>query len=106
MKRVLKTEVPIDDQWHTVTTGPIQHVGQQYDDTTVCAWWEDQGMRPRRLRVFGTGHQIHDDAIWIGTVQAADGLVWHLFEAMTTTAPLDEDDARWIARPTTPAKEI
>jgi hypothetical protein len=79
MKRVLKTAVPIDDQWHTIEVGPIGHVGQQYEEA-VTVWWEERDVQPRTVRVFGTGHEIPDLTTWLGTVQSANGLVWHLFE--------------------------
>lgn len=81
MKRILKTDIPIDDQWHVVETADVRHVGQQHDDTTVTFWWEETAdVRARRLRVFGTGHEIPDDTTYVGTVQASNGLVWHLIE--------------------------
>lgn len=80
MKRILKTEIPIDDQWHTVETGDVLHVGQQRD-MAVTFWWEETAdVRTRRLRVFGTGREVPDATTYVGTVQANDGLVWHLFE--------------------------
>lgn len=81
MKRILKTEIPIDDQWHTVQTSDVLHVGQQHDLAAVTFWWEETpDIRARRLRVFGTGHEIPDDTTYAGTAQASNGLVWHLFE--------------------------
>lgn len=80
MKRILKTEIPIDDQWHTVQTGDVLHVGQQSADTLTFWWEETADVRARRLRVFGTGHEIPDDTTYAGTVEASMGLVWHLVE--------------------------
>ena len=83
--RVLRYEVPVDDQWHTHRLqGDIVHVAARRPDV-VEIWAEHHGNKTfeveRRFRVFGTGHPA--DGVHIGTAIAAGGaLVWHLREAL------------------------
>jgi len=87
--KVYKTVIPIDDKPHpVVTNGSILHVGRQ-ETTSVCFWhehWTDTELAPESAaegwyQVFGTGHDIPQDAYHIGTVQdIVRGLVWHLYQ--------------------------
>lgn len=87
MKRMLKTEIPIDDEWHTVETGPVCYVGQQ-NMGSITFWWEDEHVAPRTLRVFGTGQPIPNLTTWAGTVHDLEhGLVWHLLEVAFDVEP-------------------
>jgi len=81
-RRVLKWPIPIDDQWHEIPDliGDW-HIGQQFEES-VTVWaevWEGKPDRMIRVRVFGTGHEF--EGRYLGTVQAAHGLVWHLVQA-------------------------
>lgn len=103
-RRVLRYEVPVDDQWHEIEVqGDVAHVGCRQAD--VVEFWavdpvqanritnglgeliretfHDVPTKPlrRRFRVFGTG-QLIDEGLYVGTTYAAGGsLVWHLFVA-------------------------
>lgn len=82
MKTVLRYEIPVDDDWHTLNVQlPMLHVAARHPGT--CEFWtqEHEGIRPNtlQLRVFGTGHLIPEDASYFGTGLAPYGLVWHLF---------------------------
>lgn len=82
--RILRYEVPVNDEWHTHTLrGPIVYVGAR-DPGVVEFWAADNGgcESDRQFRVFGTGHQLPDARIaHHGSVIVADGaLVWHLIE--------------------------
>lgn len=82
MSRILRYEIPVDDQWHTITgcAMPV-HVGCR-DIGVVEFWaWERPGSRPHQYRVIGTGHPVDDDLWYCGTAIAPGGqLVWHLVE--------------------------
>jgi hypothetical protein len=46
-----------------------------------------EGWRRRTLQVFGTGHPLPHQAIWVGTAdRTREGLVWHLYELLTASA--------------------
>lgn len=93
--RILKVEIPIDDQWHEVSVGNgVIHVGHQREGF-VTLWFVVYGSNtPPRLasyRVYGTGHEIEPLTpkggnqitiypTYVATVQAPSGLVWHLVQ--------------------------
>jgi hypothetical protein len=83
--RILRYEVPVDDQWHEHgLSGAILHIASRRPDV-VEFWALDSGGAPypRRFRVYGTGHPIDGDPepAYRGTALAAGGsLVWHLME--------------------------
>lgn len=102
-RRVLRYEVPVDDQWHRVEfVGDVAHVGCRTPE--VVEFWATPGVRVHRVhdgmgqliserygevydkprtrefRVFPTGEPV-DSGLHVGTTFAADGaIVWHLFE--------------------------
>lgn len=80
---VYRYEVPVDDAWHEmVLTGPIVKVACRNGVRDVVHFWalaEVGSPFSARLRVFGTGHQVPDEAVYRGTA-IAEPLVWHLFE--------------------------
>lgn len=90
--RMLRYEVPVDDQWHTIDVPAmtrIQHLASR--NPQVVEFWAEQWeplegeeplTRPRTFRVYGTGHPYDPRNLdYKGTALAADGaLVWHLFE--------------------------
>ena len=105
-RRVLRYEVPVDDQWHRIEiTGAVCHIGSR--ETGVVEFWttpttlrraasngsgdilsaryEDTNEKPRTewFRVFGTGHDV--DGLYRGTTRdfATDQLIWHLFARET-----------------------
>jgi hypothetical protein len=83
--RMLRYEVPVDDQWHTVTfEGEPLYVASR--DPYVVEFWAlfdtAAEARDHRLRVYGTGHPFQEPCTYRGTAITANGaLVWHLFEA-------------------------
>ena len=88
--RILRYEVPVDDEWHTHTLkGPIVHVGSR-DPLVVEFWAFDCGgwEADREFRVFGTGHPLPGRRLaHHGTVVVAGGqLVWHLIEGAPTSS--------------------
>lgn len=84
VRRMFRYEVPVDDQWHEfqLTRDPV-HVAVNINARAMEFWAEfvdgDQTYR-RVYRVFGTGHEIPDDAHWVGTAERVIGLVFHLYE--------------------------
>lgn len=80
MTRVLRYEIPVDDQvHHLVLCGPTLHVATRHMDT-VEMWCQDEGLaRQVALTVVGTGHPWPDGAFYLGTAIVPGGaLVWHL----------------------------
>jgi hypothetical protein len=80
---VYRYEVPVDDAWHDVTlSGPVVHVASRNGDHRTVHFWALAGTGTpftARLRVFGTGHPVPDEAVYRGTA-ICEPLVWHLFE--------------------------
>lgn len=99
--RVLRYEVPIDDNHHThELRGPVLYVDQRAFET-VEFWaleMEKEMSRSINFQVFGTGHEVPKGSLYIGTsmspalVEQAPTmgmgshlhysrgrLVWHLF---------------------------
>lgn len=86
MKTVFKYTVPITD--HPVQIGlPHQHIIRHigYQSRNAVTFWaevpDEPDMNPitRLFQVFGTGHQIPDSAVYIGTSIQGE-FVWHLYE--------------------------
>jgi hypothetical protein len=100
--RVLRYEVPVDDQWHVIEfDGHVCYVSTR--NPRVVEFWtapswqlkrvdtgntelisEDWIHYPypqrRQFRVYGTGHLLEDGGNHEGSVITAGGaLVWHLF---------------------------
>ena len=85
--RVLKFNVPVDNQWHPVGGGPVLHVGCQ-DAVVVAVWTLEDGSadHSRTVRVFGTGYPLPNGVEHVGTAVAVGGrLVWHLFATSTSS---------------------
>lgn len=84
MTRILRYEVTVDDEWHTIRLqGDVVHVAARLPDV-VEVWAEHHGNRmfeiDRRFRAYGIGHP-DVEGVHVGTAIAADGaLVWHLRE--------------------------
>ena len=60
----------------------IRHVGEQDGNLFLWAQVVDRNEPEDRLiEVYGTGHEVNEyDLDFIGTVQMANGLVFHVFE--------------------------
>lgn len=83
-QRILRYQVPIDDRWHAFPATKALHVGCRGPMRFVEFWAFDKVMQMRAFRVFGTGADVPDGAVYEGTVIAAAGqLVWHLFSTPT-----------------------
>lgn len=82
MSRILRYEVPVDDQWHTVSgcSTPLHVDCREIDVVEFWAWELQPPDRAiREFRVFGTGHPIDSDAWYAGTaLTPGRRLVWHL----------------------------
>lgn len=76
MGHVTDDSVTIDAPWPTDS----QHLAMQ---GTVITLWALSGhmlpMRKRTFLVFGTGHVIHGDLNYVGSVHDRS-FVWHVFE--------------------------
>lgn len=80
MKRVLRYEVPVDDEVHAIHSGPVVYVAAR-DPRIVEFWAIDDNKMWREFTVLGTGHDAPDDYEYVGTAITAGGaLVWHLME--------------------------
>lgn len=83
--RILRYEVTVDDQWHTLTLpGPIVHVATRHT-TTVELWVSSDGMSTYQLDlcVYGTGQPFPpgEHLQHRGTAITPNGLfVWHLMQ--------------------------
>jgi len=80
--RVLRYEVPVDDQWHKISATRPLHIGCRNPE--IVEFWALAlgGYYVREYRVFGTGHPIEEpDATYVGTTYAGamTEIVWHLF---------------------------
>lgn len=77
--------VPVDDEAHefALTCNPVT-VAATPDGRAVEFWAENYSENlsvKRWFRVFGTGHEVPVNAIYIGTASRTPaGLVWHLYE--------------------------
>jgi hypothetical protein len=108
MHRVLRWDVPVDDDWHDIGAGPVVHVAarahRECPGDLVEVWTlEDladtyaETVPQRSVRVFGTGHALPHDALHIGSavvpsfrvvsgptrgtverIESIAGLVWHV----------------------------
>lgn len=81
--RIYRYEVPVDDRWHIIRSGPPLHVAcRQLDTVEFWAPSHDDTVgsgEERHFRVYGTGHEIPDGVLYVGTAIAPGGsLVWHL----------------------------
>lgn len=80
MSRILRYEVPVDGQWHTITgaSRPV-HVGCRQVDTVEFWAWDRPDVGPVEYCVFGTGQPVEEPCAHMGTTIAPGGqLVWHL----------------------------
>lgn len=76
--------VSVDDQEHVI---PLSHspVAVAAIGPFSVEFWAEHTMNAplvmRSFRVFGTGHELPENARWAGTcARTEDGLVWHLYE--------------------------
>lgn len=97
IRRVLRWEVPVDDEWHMIGAGRVLRVedrptprGFPHNGDRVEVWTEEEcpddfpateveATRP--VRVFGTAQPLPDDAVHhVGSCLSSYGtLVWHVY---------------------------
>ena len=60
----------------------IRFVGMQGGYPQIWAEvWPDRTPETRTFYIVGTGHDVHDDLMYVGTVMDQAGLfMWHIFE--------------------------
>ena len=67
---IQQVDVPIDEQWHEYTLGPILHVDFKILNF-VTFWWDNAGGEENQsvkyLRVYTSDEPIPDDAVYIGS---------------------------------------
>lgn len=86
MRTVYRYVVPVDDRAHDIVlTGEISAVGCR--SAWAVEFWaihDDSATAVTRcFQVFGTGHALPHQAVYVGTAVApGDALVWHLFELL------------------------
>jgi hypothetical protein len=85
VRRVFRTEIAVDDRWHTVPLrGPILHVATRGEDYVEIWHLEDSAVVQREgtFRVYGTGEVlVLNTGKHVGTaITPGRSLVWHLFE--------------------------
>lgn len=95
-KRILKWEVPIDDEEHNIGNGKVVHVGLPKIPALgslrreVCIWTEETMsndsasiLTDRTVKIFGTGREFPDDHCHVGSVVDSSDTayaVWHVYE--------------------------
>ena len=83
-RQVFRYVIPVDDQPHTayLTNDPL-HVdcSQMVDEVEFWAEHDaDAPEYPAVFQVFGTGHPLPGDAVYVGTCpRTREGIVWHLY---------------------------
>lgn len=87
--RILRFEVPVDDEWHLIRVprNSVLHVDCRFA-RSVEFWMREHesGTEVRAYRVYGTGQPIPATASYEGTALAPGGrAVWHLFSASATS---------------------
>jgi hypothetical protein len=88
--KVLRWVVPVDDESHSIGSGDVAMVAARQsvpfrDPAHAVEVWTIEPHEPmplRRVRVFGTGHEVPEHATFIGSTFDADTdrLVWHVFQ--------------------------
>lgn len=99
IRRVLRWNVPVDDQWHEIGAGKVLHVNDRLPqfahergprEDVVEVWTEEacpddfpasEVEGRRSVRVFGTAQPLPDDAVvHLGSALSPLGrLVWHVY---------------------------
>lgn len=88
MKRILKWNIPVDDQYHEIGSGPVAHVACQAGPDSVQVWTVEPAEEEPLVRtafVVGTGHTFGEHWQPVGSVVTASGaLVWHVIAQKDT----------------------
>lgn len=85
--------VLIDDRPHAFDLAPAAMSPLVEADRHAVSFWcehdENASTMTREFQVFGTGHPLPPNAMFVGTApRTPDGLVWHLYElAQPPNAP-------------------
>lgn len=85
MKRVLKWNVAVDDRAYEIGSGKVVLVESQFGLSEMVQVWTEEETFPvtehRWARVFGTGHDIPDDAKHLGScILLQVSIIWHVYE--------------------------
>lgn len=83
--RIYRYEIPVDDKRHTFTLHADPKAWACRDPYAVEFWARHYEPGEPRIRatflVVGTGHVLPDEPfMWVATVPAPNGLVWHVLE--------------------------
>lgn len=80
--RVLKWNVPVDDSTHSIGAGRVLHVSISSEDNNIISVWtlEENKVMKRSVKVYGTGRELPQTPIYIGTAVSTNGFVWHVFD--------------------------
>lgn len=81
MKQVLNWSIKINDDEQYVGAGRVVLVGPGVMGDELRVWTEETETEPdqRVVRVFGTGHNIPNAAVHLGSV-VAKPFVWHVYD--------------------------
>jgi hypothetical protein len=82
--RILRYEVPVDDQWHLIRVSRASQLTVGCRNERVVEFWarESGATQVLAFRVYGTGQPTPVGAHYEGTAVAPGGrLVWHLLSA-------------------------
>lgn len=82
MKKVWKYHLRERDRCIDVPYGAVFRAVRLHPIDGAWLWFEvdpSANTEQREFRVFGTGHEIPDDAVYIATL-FQDPFVWHLYE--------------------------
>jgi hypothetical protein len=90
--RILRYEVPVDDQFHELTIGEIVHVACRERENVVEVWAKDEGLWTRRFIVIGTGQEYDDGDLWYVATAVVPHvrLVWHLLAGQAKSHETEE----------------
>ena len=80
-RKVLKWDVPVDDQLHEIGSGPVVLVACQHSVDVVSVWTDEdsENIQMRAAQVYGTGHPVPLFDEHLGSVIPHQALVWHVF---------------------------
>jgi hypothetical protein len=89
MRTIYRHEIPVDDEEHVIEahggisgTGNIKYRGN-YAAFEVWAEHDPAKNRALTVKVYGTGHEIPENAVYLSTgTRDQYGLVFHLYELM------------------------
>ncbi len=81
MTRILKWDVPVDDERHEIGSGRVIHVSCQFNPEIVEVWTEEFPGLPVMIeaQVYGTGMRYPKNGQAVGSAVTLNGqIVWHV----------------------------